>query len=166
MIAYVKSRRMGSKHFINDVRPNWNHQSQEVGIPAVKIRMVLRLLAEDGWVLVAARRSPRQFEHPVKRGRVTVAGKDSADLAPGTYNSSLSQAKLKGPEDALCRGDRESGRGIFGLVPDLPGCGAAGETVAKVRAMLESAIPFHIEGLKAGGADLPPPESAVEWVEL
>jgi hypothetical protein len=32
--------------------------------------------------------------------------------------------------------------------------------------MLESAIPFHIEGVKAGGADLPPPESAVEWVEL
>jgi predicted RNA binding protein YcfA (HicA-like mRNA interferase family) len=59
--------------------------------------MVLRLLAEDGWVLVAARRSHRQFEHPVKRGRVTVAGKDSADLAPGTYNSTLSQAKLKGP---------------------------------------------------------------------
>ena len=58
--------------------------------------MMLRLLAEDGWVLVATRGSHRQFEHPVKPGRVTVAGKDSDDLAPGTYTSILKQAKLKG----------------------------------------------------------------------
>ena len=60
----------------------------------------------------------------------------------------------------------KAGAGCSGYVPDLPGCVAAGETVAKVRAMLESAIPFHIEGLKAGGAAVPPPESAVEWVEV
>jgi predicted RNA binding protein YcfA (HicA-like mRNA interferase family) len=97
VIAYGESRKTGSKPFINDLRPSWNHRSQEVAIPVVKIRMVLRLLAEDGWVLVATRGSHRQFEHQVKRGRVTVAGKDSDDLAPGTYNSILKQAKLKGP---------------------------------------------------------------------
>jgi predicted RNA binding protein YcfA (HicA-like mRNA interferase family) len=97
VIAYVKSRKKGSKPFINDLRRGWNQQSQEAAIPVVKIRMVLRLLAEDGWVLVATRGSHRQFEHPVKQGRVTVAGKDSDDLAPGTYNSILKQAKLKGP---------------------------------------------------------------------
>jgi predicted RNA binding protein YcfA (HicA-like mRNA interferase family) len=59
--------------------------------------MVLRMLAEDGWVLVATRGSHRQFEHPVKSGRVTVAGRDSDDLAPGTFNSILKQAKKKGP---------------------------------------------------------------------
>ena len=65
-------------------------------MPMVKIRAVLRMLADDGWVLVATRGSHRQFEHPVKLGRVTVAGKDSDDLAPGTFNSILKQAKLKG----------------------------------------------------------------------
>lgn len=65
-------------------------------MPMVKIRAVLRMLADDGWVLVATRGSHRQFEHPVKLGRVTVAGKDSDDLAPGTFNSILQQAKLKG----------------------------------------------------------------------
>jgi predicted RNase H-like HicB family nuclease len=60
----------------------------------------------------------------------------------------------------------KAGAGYSGYVPDLPGCVAAGETVAKVRAMLESAIPFHIEGLKAGGDAVPPPDSAVEWVEV
>lgn len=54
------------------------------------------MLADDGWVLVATRGSHRQFEHPVKPGRVTVAGKDSDDLAPGTFNSILKQAGMKG----------------------------------------------------------------------
>ena len=62
----------------------------------VTINLVLRMLADDGWVLVATRGSHRQFEHPFKSGRVTVAGKESDDLAPGTYNSILKQAKLKG----------------------------------------------------------------------
>ena len=65
-------------------------------MPVVKIRLVLRMLADDGWVLVTTRGSHRQFEHPTKSGRVTVAGKDSDDLAPGTFNSILKQAKLKG----------------------------------------------------------------------
>ncbi len=65
-------------------------------MPVVKIRYVLRLLADDGWRLVAIRGSHRQFEHPTKKGRVTVAGKDSDDLAPGTFNSILKQAGLKG----------------------------------------------------------------------
>lgn len=65
-------------------------------MPVVKIRLVLRMLADDGWVLVATRGSHRQFEHPAKPGRVTVAGKDSDDLAPGTFNSILKQAGLKG----------------------------------------------------------------------
>lgn len=60
------------------------------------IREVLRLLHEDGWTLVATRGSHRQFRHPTKPGRVTVAGKPSDDLAPGTLNSILKQAGLKG----------------------------------------------------------------------
>jgi predicted RNA binding protein YcfA (HicA-like mRNA interferase family) len=61
----------------------------------MKVTDALRLLHEDGWVLVATRGSHRQFKHPVKPGRVTVAGKPSAELAPGTLNSILKQAGLK-----------------------------------------------------------------------
>ena len=68
----------------------------EAAIPTIKIKTVLRMLAEDGWTLAATRGSHRQFKHPTKTGRVTVAGKDSDDLAAGTFNSILKQAKLKG----------------------------------------------------------------------
>ncbi len=61
----------------------------------VKVREVLAMLEADGWYLVAFRGSHRQFKHHDKSGRVTVAGKPSDDLAPGTLNSILKQAQLK-----------------------------------------------------------------------
>jgi predicted RNA binding protein YcfA (HicA-like mRNA interferase family) len=62
---------------------------------SVKISEILRLLHEDGWYLVVTRGSHRQFKHPSKPGRVTVLGKPSDDLAPGTLNSILKQSGLK-----------------------------------------------------------------------
>lgn len=53
------------------------------------------MLESDGWYLVTIRGSHRQFKHPTKSGRVTVAGKPSDDTAPGTLNSILKQAGLK-----------------------------------------------------------------------
>jgi predicted RNA binding protein YcfA (HicA-like mRNA interferase family) len=61
----------------------------------VKVSDMLRLLADEGWVLVATRGSHRQFKHPLKAGRVTVPGKPSDELAPGTLNSIRKQAGFK-----------------------------------------------------------------------
>jgi predicted RNA binding protein YcfA (HicA-like mRNA interferase family) len=61
----------------------------------MKVSELLRMLHQDGWFLVATRGSHRQFKHPSKPGRVTVAGKPSDDLAPGTLNSILKQSGLK-----------------------------------------------------------------------
>jgi predicted RNA binding protein YcfA (HicA-like mRNA interferase family) len=60
-----------------------------------KVREMLSLLEADGWYLVAVRGSHRQFKHAAKSGRVTIAGKPSDDIAPGTLNSILKQAGLK-----------------------------------------------------------------------
>lgn len=53
------------------------------------------MIEADGWHLVRTRGSHRQFKHGMKPGLVTVAGKPSDDLAPGTLNSILKQAGLK-----------------------------------------------------------------------
>lgn len=52
-------------------------------------------LEADGWVLAATRGSHRQYKHPVKPGRVTIAGKFSDTVSPGTLGSILKQAGLK-----------------------------------------------------------------------
>jgi predicted RNA binding protein YcfA (HicA-like mRNA interferase family) len=41
------------------------------------------------------RGSHRQLKHPTRKGRVTVPGKPSDNLAPATVNSILKQAGLK-----------------------------------------------------------------------
>ena len=61
----------------------------------MKVRDVIRLIEDDEWFLVATRGSHRQYKHATKPGRVTIAGKPSDDMAPGTLNSVLKQARLK-----------------------------------------------------------------------
>lgn len=61
----------------------------------MKVRDVVRMIESDGWFLAATRGSHRQYKHPDKPGRVTIAGHPGDDLAPGTLNSVLKQAGLK-----------------------------------------------------------------------
>ncbi len=58
----------------------------------VKVKDVLERLKEDGWELVNVEGSHRQFKHPTKPGKVTVSGKPSHDIAPGTYANIKRQA--------------------------------------------------------------------------
>jgi len=62
----------------------------------VKVREVIRLLEQDGWVLVVTRGDHRQFKHPTKLGRVTVSGNPGDDMPKGTFASVKRQAGLKG----------------------------------------------------------------------
>lgn len=62
------------------------------------MRDVIKLIEADGWYLVATKGSHRQYKHPDKPGRVTIAGHLSHDLAPGTQNSIFKQAQLQKPE--------------------------------------------------------------------
>jgi predicted RNA binding protein YcfA (HicA-like mRNA interferase family) len=59
-----------------------------------KVRDLVRLVEADGWYLVGQSGSHRQFKHPTKRGRVTIAGKLSVELPPKTERTILRQAGL------------------------------------------------------------------------
>ena len=61
----------------------------------MKIREVIKLLKDDGWEVVQQEGSHRQYKHPTKKGRVTVAGKPSHEMPKGTLASILRQAQLK-----------------------------------------------------------------------
>ena len=67
----------------------------EIGMDAVKVREIIRMLEADGWFLVQQEGSHRQFKHATKRGRVTVAGKPGHEVPKGTLASILRQAQLK-----------------------------------------------------------------------
>jgi predicted RNA binding protein YcfA (HicA-like mRNA interferase family) len=64
----------------------------------MRVRDAIKLIEADGWRLVSIKGSHRQFKHPFKPGRVTIAGKLDMDLHPKTMKSILKQADI---EDVL-----------------------------------------------------------------
>ena len=75
---------------VNSDRP----APRETGV-GVKVSELIRLLEQSGWRLARTKGSHRQFKNPGKPGTVTVAGKPSLDIPPGTLNAILKQAGLK-----------------------------------------------------------------------
>lgn len=61
----------------------------------MKVHEAIAAIEADGWYLARTKGSHRQFKHAAKPRLVTIAGKPSDDLAPGTLNSILKQAGLK-----------------------------------------------------------------------
>jgi predicted RNase H-like HicB family nuclease len=56
--------------------------------------------------------------------------------------------------------------GFSALVPDLPGCIAAGETREETMQLMREAIEFHIQGMYLNGETIPQPTSSFEYVEI
>jgi predicted RNA binding protein YcfA (HicA-like mRNA interferase family) len=61
----------------------------------MKVSQVIRIIQDDGWVLIRTKGSHRQYKHQIKMGLVMVSGKMSDELKKGTLRSILKQAGLK-----------------------------------------------------------------------
>jgi predicted RNA binding protein YcfA (HicA-like mRNA interferase family) len=61
----------------------------------MKVRDVIKLIEEDGWYLIKMEGDHRQYKHPTKRGRVTIAGHPSKEVPPGTLLSIFKQAEIR-----------------------------------------------------------------------
>ncbi|MEL6788702.1 MAG: type II toxin-antitoxin system HicA family toxin [Cyanobacteria bacterium J06607_15] len=61
----------------------------------MKVKEIIKLVERGGWYLARTKGSHRQYKHQIKMGLVTIPGKLSDELAPGTQNSILKQAGLK-----------------------------------------------------------------------
>jgi predicted RNase H-like HicB family nuclease len=58
----------------------------------------------------------------------------------------------------------KANRNYSAYVPDLPGCVAAGDTVAEVTELMREAIKMHIEGMIEDGLEVPAPTSSIEYI--
>jgi predicted RNA binding protein YcfA (HicA-like mRNA interferase family) len=61
----------------------------------MKVKGIIKIIEQDGWFMVRSKGSHRQFKHNNKEGIVTIAGNLNDDLAKGTLNSILKQARLR-----------------------------------------------------------------------
>jgi predicted RNA binding protein YcfA (HicA-like mRNA interferase family) len=61
----------------------------------VNVRDIIKRIEADGWSMISQKGSHRQFKHPVKKGRVTVAGKPGYYPPTGTVKSIFKQAQIE-----------------------------------------------------------------------
>ncbi len=61
----------------------------------MKVREVIRLLEQNGWVELRSKGSHRHFKHPSQALIITVPGSQGKELATGTLNAILKKAGLK-----------------------------------------------------------------------
>jgi predicted RNA binding protein YcfA (HicA-like mRNA interferase family) len=65
----------------------------------MKVRDVIKLIEADGWYFLRQKGSHRQYRHATKPGKVTIAGKPSDEMAPGTLGSIFRQAGIEQDEE-------------------------------------------------------------------
>jgi predicted RNase H-like HicB family nuclease len=108
----------------------------------------------------------RQYHHPRKEGTVTVAGKLSDEVPPGTLQySSAGRPETRIEMKYLVV--IEKGPKSFGAyVPDLPGCVAVAKTRRRVKRLIQEALQLHVDDMREGGYPIPKPTAASEFVEL
>lgn len=61
----------------------------------MKVRDAIRIIETDGWRQVSQEGSHRQFKHPIKPGRVTVAGHPGVDMPIGTLKNIFRKAQVE-----------------------------------------------------------------------
>jgi predicted RNA binding protein YcfA (HicA-like mRNA interferase family) len=60
----------------------------------MQVQEILAILETDGWYIIEQHGSYRQYKHPHKKGRITIAANPNYDLEKDSINSILLQAGL------------------------------------------------------------------------
>ena len=60
----------------------------------------------------------------------------------------------------------KTGNGYSAYAPDLPGCIAAGDSVAEVEELIREAMILHVESLREHGDPVPEPQTSAALVEV
>jgi len=61
----------------------------------MKVREIIKIIENDSWYLKRPKGCHRQFKHPTRSGKETIAGHERDDLHPKTEISIWKQAGLK-----------------------------------------------------------------------
>jgi len=60
----------------------------------------------------------------------------------------------------------KAGDNYAAMVPDLPGCIGAADSIEELEELMREAVEFHIEGMRLHGEVVPPPSTCVSKVRV
>lgn len=61
--------------------------------------------------------------------------------------------------------ERNTDGSVSAMVPDLPGCVAAADTIDQARELIKEAITLHLAGLREDGDPIPPAVTEADYVD-
>jgi predicted RNA binding protein YcfA (HicA-like mRNA interferase family)/predicted RNase H-like HicB family nuclease len=123
------------------------------------VRDIISRIEADGWVQVSQEGSHRQFKHPSKRGRLTVAGHKGGGVPTGTIKNIIKQAQLASDMQYAVIFEKETNSDWGAYVPDLQGCVAVAKTRDEVDRLIREALVIHIRGMREDAELVPEPTS-------
>jgi predicted RNase H-like HicB family nuclease/predicted RNA binding protein YcfA (HicA-like mRNA interferase family) len=139
---------------------------------SVKVREIIRMVEDDGWRFHSQIGSHRQYVHPTKKGRVTIAGPEPGH-APADARDHLQTGSDRRTEEVNMRHvryaiviEKAPGSNYSAYVPDLPGCVAAAESLEELKRLMEEGIRIHIKGMREDGIPVPEPTTDVDYAEV
>ena len=97
------------------------------------------------------------------RGRTSRAGRAADDAKQHSQTGATpAKATLKRYLIVI-----EKANGNYGAhAPDLPGCGALGDTLEETLANMKKAIEMHVKAMNEDGDDIPEPSTIGDYIEI
>jgi predicted RNA binding protein YcfA (HicA-like mRNA interferase family)/predicted RNase H-like HicB family nuclease len=120
-----------------------------------KVRDILQLLGESGWISLRSKGTYRQFAHPTREGVVTVRYHSSSEeLHPKTMSSILRQAgnrrhgsgQMKRKVISIPVVVLKTKTGYNAFSPSVDGCATTAKTVDAALRQIKETLEFHLEG--------------------
>lgn len=134
-----------------------------------KVGEIIKLIEADGWYLVAARGSHRQFQTSDEAGPGDSTRQAEPGVEPGVGAEHPEAGRSVEEEAAVTSyviliGETPDG-GFGAWAPDLPGCVALGDSHQECVSEMRAAVAFHLEGIRADGQPVPPASTRATTVE-
>ena len=133
----------------------------------MKVRDIIKMVEADGWRMVSQAGSHRQYEHPTKKGKVTVAGHPSDETPTKTLKDLEEYSGAGGVENKMkyLIIYEKSSTGYGAYAPDLPGCIAVGRSLEETAELMRGAIAMHLKAMREDGDPIPKPTSLADYLE-
>jgi|GEM_PF-32252 len=125
-----------------------------------KVSEILKMLKEDGWIMIDCRGSHRHFKHPVKSGKVTLNGKPSDVLSQFVLNVIFKSAGWLYPsctikinmEKIIINVDWEDN---FAAYSDLVAVVATHKTLEGLKEAYTFSLSEHLKSMRKDGDEIP-----------
>lgn len=125
----------------------------------MKVREVIKLVEQDGWVHVETHGSHR----PGKEGPCHDSWSSSEGHAARDTEKYFQAGGIEMKHAVIYE---KSSNGYGAYVPDLPGCVAVGDTLDETQRLIKEAIELHLKGMREDGEPIPQPTSIAENVSV